>query len=122
MSMLKIETGKAKAAFSEIKKRAQTQDIAITRHGKVEAYLVSPERYDRFLAVSEASPDSLKKLEDEYFAMFERMQTPAAARAYHALATKPLEEILAEGALRAGSTERVRRAARPRAKRAALRR
>ncbi|HUR40046.1 MAG TPA: type II toxin-antitoxin system Phd/YefM family antitoxin [Verrucomicrobiae bacterium] len=98
--MFKIETGKAKAAFSQIKKRAQTQDVAVTRHGKVEVYMVSPERYERFLGVAEAAPDSLKKLEDEYRRMFEKMQSPGAQKAYRELATLPLEEILARGALR----------------------
>lgn len=97
--MLKVETGKAKANFSAIKKRARTQDVAITKHGKVEAYLVSPERYDRFLAVAETAPDSLRKLEDEYRRRFEKMQTPAARKVYRELMTLPLETILAEGAL-----------------------
>lgn len=97
--MLKIETGKAKANFSALKKRAQTQDVAITKHGKVEAYLVSPERYDRFLAVAETAPDSLKKLEDEYRRRFERMQTPHARKVLREMKTKPLPDILAEGAL-----------------------
>lgn len=98
--MFKIETGKAKAAFSEIKKRAQHQDVAVTRHGKVEVYLVSPERYERFLGVAEAAPDSLQKLEAEFKQMCEQMQTPRARKAYRELATLPLEEILARGALR----------------------
>jgi len=97
--MLKVETGKAKASFSALKKQARTQDVAITKHGKVEAYLVSPERYDRFVAVAETAPDSLRKLEDEYRRRFEQMQTPVARKAYRELMTLPLETILAEGTL-----------------------
>lgn len=97
--MLKVETGKAKANFSALKKRAQTQDVAITRHGKVEAYLVSPERYDRFLAVAETAPDAIKRLEDEYRRRFEKMQDPAMVRVLREMKAKPLAEILAEGAL-----------------------
>jgi len=118
--VLKIETGKAKAAFSEIKKRARTEDVAVTRHGKVEVYLVSPERYDQFMKVAEAAPDSLKQLEDEYRQLYERMQTPAAERFYRSLKTTPLEKILANGALRKPSGVAAK-AGKTRAKRSAAR-
>ena len=120
--MLKIETGRAKAAFSELKKRARTEDVAITKHGKVEAYLVSPERYDRFLAVSEAAPDSLKKLEDEYQRRFEQMQTPYAHKVLSEMKTKPLAEILAEGALADEQEKPAPQVRRPRGRRPAARR
>lgn len=118
--MLKVETGKAKANFSAIKKRARTQDVAITKHGKVEAYLVSPERYDHFMNVAEAAPDALKKLEDEYQQLYERMQTPEAERFYRSLKTTPLEKILADGALRKQSGVPAK-AGKTRAKRSAAR-
>jgi len=120
--MLKIETGKAKANFSALKKRARTQDVAITRHGKVEAYLVSPERYDKFLAVAETAPDAIAKLEDEYRRRFERMQTPAAVKFLREMKTRPLEEILAEGALAGERARPARRRAVGGARRTASRR
>ena len=100
--MLKIETGKAKASFSALKKRARTQDVAITKHGVVEAYVISPERYDKFVAVAETAPDALRKLEDEYRRRFDEMQTPAARKVLREMKTKPWQEILAEGALASG--------------------
>lgn len=120
--MLKIETGRAKATFSEVKKRARTEDVAVTRHGKVEVYLVSPERYDQFMKVAEAAPDAIKKLEDEYRQLFEKMQTPEAGRFYRSLATTPLEEILAKGALRKRSGATARDSQKTRTKRTAARR
>ncbi len=107
--MVKIETGKAKATFSEIKKRAQTQDIAITRHGKIEAYLISPDRYSSFVSIAEVGPDPLRKLEDEFKALVAGMQTPVHRRAMRKLRTLPLEEILrigAEGVAQSPRSER----------------
>lgn len=110
--MFKIETGKAKASFSEIKKRAQTQDIAITRHGKVEAYMISPDRYSSFVSISEVGPDPLRKLEDEFKALVAGMQTPSHRRAMRGLRTLPLREILRVGAAGpAGSQRAPQRAA-----------
>ena len=120
--MFKIETGKAKASFSALKKHAQIQDVAITRHGKVEAYLVSPERYDKFLAVAETAPDAIARLEDEYRRRFERMQTPAAVKFLREMKTKPLAEILAEGALADEQARPARRKAAGGARRTASRR
>lgn len=97
--MLKVETGKAKANFSAVKKQAQTQDVAITNHGKVEAYLVSPERYDRFLAVADTAPDAIAQLENEWRRRIADMNTPEKRKLLREMKTKSLEEILAGGAL-----------------------
>lgn len=98
MSVVKLESTKAKSGFAKLPARAKTGDVAITRHGRVQAYVLSPDRYQSLVGIAEVGKNSLEKLDDELDALFARMQTASHRKVVHALETLPLSDILAAGA------------------------
>lgn len=96
-AIIKLEATKAKARFAALPTQAQAHDVAITRHGRVEAYVLSPERYAHLAAIDRVGADALQKLDAAFAAQVARMQTVPHARATERLATAPLATILAAG-------------------------
>lgn len=75
-----------KNSTADVLDRVRTHNaIAITRHEKPDAVLLSWEQYSQ---LKDGEPDWLGELYDEYFAVLERMQSPeqkaAAERAFNA--------------------------------------
>jgi len=97
-TVTKVEATKAKSGFAKLPAQAQANDVAITRHGRIQAYVVSPDRYTSLVSTSRVAEEPLKKLEDEFEALVARMQGESHRRAVRALETLPLSEILAAGA------------------------
>lgn len=95
---LKIESTKAKARFASLPAQAKTRDVAITRHGRIQAYVLSPERYAHLSSVDHAGADVMRKLDDEFDALVARMQSTTHTRISERLATEPLEAIIADAA------------------------
>lgn len=110
-SIIKLESAKAKAAFSKLSSQAASSDVAITRHGRVQAYLLSPDRYTSLVSVAEVGADPLQKLEDEFKALVEGMQKQPHRRAIEKLRSLPLEEILRIGSAGRAPTLRRKRPA-----------
>lgn len=97
-AILKIESTKAKARFAALPRQARDQDVAITRHGRIEAYVLSPERYTQLASVARVGADAMATLDAGFDALVARMQTPAHARAVARAANAPLDAILAPSA------------------------
>lgn len=95
----KIESTKAKSGFAALPRQAKSRDVAITRHGQVQAYVLSPERYDHLSSVARIGEDVMQKLDGEFDALVARMQTPVHRRAVERIASEPLSAILASGAM-----------------------
>jgi PHD/YefM family antitoxin component YafN of YafNO toxin-antitoxin module len=98
-AVFKIESTKAKSGFAALPRQAKSRDVAITRHGQVQAYVLSPERYDHLSSIARIGEDVMQKLDNEFDALVARMQTPAHRRAVERIASEPLSTILASGAL-----------------------
>lgn len=96
-AILEIESTKAKAKFAALPTQAKAADVAITRHGRVQAYLLSPERYAHLAAVDKVGGDVLRNLDDDLDALVARMQSAAHARAADRISAAPLADILAAG-------------------------
>lgn len=96
-AILKVESTKAKARFASLPKQAQAQDLAITRHGRIEAYVLSPERYAHLASIARVGADTMAGLDADFDALVARMQTPAHTRAVARIASAPLEAVLTAG-------------------------
>lgn len=96
--VIQIESTRAKAGFSRLPSEAAVNDLAITKHGAIEAYVLSPSRYRRLIALDLAGAEPLQRLEAEFHELVAGMQTPEHAAAADRLATDSLENILAGGA------------------------
>ena len=55
--MSNISVTDARARLPELLERAQTEAVFVERHGKVEAVLISPERYARMIEALEDADD-----------------------------------------------------------------
>lgn len=109
MRVVKLESTKAKAGFAKLPERARNGDVALTRHGRIQAYVLSPDRYASLVGIAEVGKDELQKLDEEFEALVARMQTPRQQKAIQAIATLPLSEILAQGALKARTRKTAKR-------------
>lgn len=94
-SVVKIESTRAKAHFASLPTQAQNGDLAITRHGRVQAYMLSPARYAQLAAVDRVGEDVMHKLDGDFDALVARMQGAAQARIVKRTAAAPLDTILA---------------------------
>jgi prevent-host-death family protein len=99
MGVVKVDATKAKNAFAELHARAQRTDVAITKHGHVQAYLVSPSRYRLLEAVSGPGQATLRRLDEAFDEMVARMQQEPHRKAIDAIETMSLSNILAAGAM-----------------------
>lgn len=98
---MKVESTKAKARFGQLEDRAEKKDVIVTDHGRRKFVVIAPKRYDALLAIERVGKDRLQQLDEDFEALVAGMQGKAHARAAAGLATRPLSEILARGALRA---------------------
>lgn len=112
-AIVQLEATKAKARFAALPAKARTHDVAITRHGRIEAYVLSPQRYAHLAAVDRVGADVMAKLDAGFDAQVARMQTAAHRRAVDRIASAPLAEIVA-----AGTQVKPARKSRPRKRRA----
>lgn len=94
-AIVKLEATKAKARFAALPAKAQESDVAITRHGRIEAYVLSPERYAHLAAIDRVGGDVMQQLDADFEASVARMQSAAHARAIKRIASAPLDEVLA---------------------------
>ena len=74
--------------------------IAITRYGKVEAYVLSPERYGALTGEPERELDLLTEYFDELVAQMQGPKARAAARAAFEATPEDLGRAAVEGARR----------------------
>lgn len=99
MTVKEVEATKAKAAFAELHAGVGSADIAITKHGNVQAYMVSPQRYRLLNALGASRQrDALSRLDSDFDALVARMQDETHRSAVDAIATLPLDHILEGGA------------------------
>jgi len=57
--MVEISVSDARATLPEVIERARTEAVFVTRHGRAQAVLVSPERYEQMLEALEEHEDAL---------------------------------------------------------------
>lgn len=82
----------AKRQFGRVLDAAlQKGKVEITKHGRARAVVLSMEAYEAL--VQRPAATNLDTLRAEWDAMFEKMQTPAARKAYDALFKATPEEL-----------------------------
>jgi prevent-host-death family protein len=98
-----VSATEAKNGFGSVLDRVLTKGrVAITKHDEVRAVVLSVSEYEALLAQQQ---DPLAELSEEFDALVQRMQTPDARRAGHALfgaAPKRLGQAAVAGARKRG--------------------
>ena len=98
---VKVESTKAKMRFGQLEDRAESKDVIVTDHGRRKFVVIAPRRYDALLAIARVGKDRLQQLDEEFQVLVAGMQGKRHAKAAASLASRPLSEILARGAMRA---------------------
>ncbi len=57
LGMAEISVSDARATLPEVIERARTEAVFVTRHGKTQAVIVSPQQYDRLVDALEEQED-----------------------------------------------------------------
>lgn len=112
-----VEVTAARSSFARLGPQARQAPVQVTRHGKVEFVVISPELFEALQASGAAPAGELERMQASFEQMVEDMQSEQAAAAYDAVAN------LAAGDLAAAVAAAQRKLGKPAAarKRAKLR-
>lgn len=80
-----IDASSAKNAFGTLAAKARRAPVEITRHGRVESVLISPELYERVKALDLIGKSELEQLQNRFDQLVAQMQSKASSDAYAAL-------------------------------------
>lgn len=80
-----IDASRAKNSFGTLAAKAKDAPVVITRHGRVESVLISPQLYERVKALEIVDHDELKRLQAGFDQLVVDMQSKRSEAAYDAL-------------------------------------
>lgn len=80
-----IDASNAKNAFGTLANKAKSAPVEITRHGRLESVLISPEMYREFKVSILANQSELGRLQCSFNETVAAMQSPQSTSAYDAL-------------------------------------
>lgn len=78
---LQMDTTALKKSMGQLRRSLQDNVIEVTKHGKREAVIVDPDRFDKLTALAGANRPAVAELEAQYDAMVAGMQTKEHDRA-----------------------------------------
>ncbi len=88
-----IDASSAKNAFGTLAAKAKKAPVEITRHGRVESVLISPELYERVKALDVIGEDELAQLQARFDDLVSSMQSKHSTAAYDALDALGAEDL-----------------------------
>lgn len=88
-----IDASTAKNAFGTLAKKAKSAPVEITRHGRLESVLISPEMYREFKVSILANQSELGRLQSSFNETVAAMQSRQSASAYDALEVLPAADL-----------------------------
>lgn len=91
---VEVDATSLKMSLGQIGQRVKSQDLRVTKHGRTQAIVISPGRYERLLELEETVHPSLDQSSAEFDALVLAMQTPEQGAAMNRLMTAPEDEVL----------------------------
>jgi PHD/YefM family antitoxin component YafN of YafNO toxin-antitoxin module len=88
-----IEASIARSNFSRLGAQAKQTPVQVTRHGKVEFVIISPDMYETIKATGAAPASELERMQASFKQMFQDMQSEQANAAFDALEAISAEEL-----------------------------
>lgn len=88
-----IEVTAARSNFAQLGPQARQAPVQVTRHGKVEFVVISPELFAALEASGAAPANELERMQASFEAMVQGMQSEQSAAAYDAVANLPAEDL-----------------------------
>jgi len=84
----RMNATEAKNRFGDVlEKAANNTAVSLMKHGKVAAYVISPEMYERLNRQMKIAQEPLEQLERDFDEMVARMQSPESLAAARSLMT-----------------------------------
>ena len=80
-----VDASTAKNTFGTLAQKAKSAPVEITRHGRLESVLISPEMYQELKTGQMANRSDLQRLQASFDQMVAQMQSPKSEAAYAAL-------------------------------------
>jgi PHD/YefM family antitoxin component YafN of YafNO toxin-antitoxin module len=88
-----IEVTSARSNFAQLGPQAKQAPVQITRHGKVEFVVISPELFEAFKATGAAPASELERMQASFEEMVQGMQSEQSAAAFDAVANLPAADL-----------------------------
>jgi prevent-host-death family protein len=80
-----IEASAARNNFAQLGAQARRTPVEVTRHGKLEFVIISPDLYETVKAAGAAPSGELERMQASFDKMFQDMQSDQSNAAYDAL-------------------------------------
>ena len=88
-----IEVSAARSNFAQLGPQARLSPVQVTRHGKVEFVVISPELFEAVQASGVAPANELERMQAAFEEMYLGMQSEQAAAVYDAVANLAADEL-----------------------------
>lgn len=88
-----IEASTARNNFSQLGAQARLTPVQVTRHGKVEFVIISPDLYEAVKATGAAPASELERMQASFEQLFQNMQSDQSNRAFDALEALSAEDL-----------------------------
>jgi antitoxin Phd_YefM of type II toxin-antitoxin system len=88
-----IEASTARNNFSQLGAQAKLTPVQVTRHGKVEFVVISPDLYEVVKATGAVPAGELERMQASFEHMFQDMQSDRSEAAFDALEALSAEDL-----------------------------
>jgi PHD/YefM family antitoxin component YafN of YafNO toxin-antitoxin module len=89
-----IEASAARSNFAKLGSQARRAPVEVTRHGKIEFVVISPDLYAAVKAAGTVRGGELERMQASFDTMFQDMQSEQSNAAYDALEALTAEDLL----------------------------
>ena len=104
-----IEASTARNNFSQLGAQARLAPVQVTRHGKVEFVIISPDLYEAIKATGAAPANELERMHASFEQLFQDMHSDQSKAAFDALEALSAEDL--PGAVAKARKRLIKRAA-----------
>lgn len=88
-----IEASAARSSFAKLGDQAKRAPVEVTRHGKLEFVIISPDLYETIKAAGTVPAGELARMQESFDRMFQGMQSDRSTAAYDRLEALTAEDL-----------------------------
>lgn len=88
-----IEASAARSNFAKLGDQAKRAPVEVTRHGKLEFVVISPDLYEAIKAAGTVPTGELARMQESFDRMFQDMQSDRSEAAYDRLEALTAEDL-----------------------------
>ncbi len=88
-----MDATEVKSGFGKLADRIEKVDIGVQKRGKVQAYIISPKRYEQLLQTAVVDQDELSRLDAQFQQLIASMQTPQHRHAVDRFMSAPQADV-----------------------------